>query len=261
MSAPAQSSPAEPSGIMSGLKNYITHPFTSMDSLIPDAHNVLDCLNQHEDSGNQFILILNLPKPTLVLLDEDKNALDGVEFRFMFEGTTGFIKIVPSYTHNAITRRLALAITYGTVRAGAPDWDFEWAQRTTFSPTVAGNKGKWFENSRGAVRYVLTLSVQRAQWCILLEKWQLSPPGQQVDATMASGIQQMTVPPMPPLGFQQPAAQCPFAAQRVTITPSTASGSTPLYLQFQALFDRVPTPAESDVQIGVQNLVNVAKNL
>ncbi|GIC86321.1 uncharacterized protein Aud_002689 [Aspergillus udagawae] len=60
----------------------------------------------------------------------------------------------------------------------------------------------WFENSEGAVRTVILLSIKRTRRTILLEKWQLSPPGQHVTPQQALRIQQMTIPPMSPLGLQ-----------------------------------------------------------
>ncbi|RHZ59397.1 uncharacterized protein CDV56_104734 [Aspergillus thermomutatus] len=92
----AQSTILESSDITSGLPdNYITHPFTSLKRLKIDAQRVLERLNQNSDAGNQYNLVLNLPRAIRTQLGGDKNALEGITFRLMFEATTALIKIVP----------------------------------------------------------------------------------------------------------------------------------------------------------------------
>ncbi|GIK05235.1 hypothetical protein Aspvir_009339 [Aspergillus viridinutans] len=221
----------ESSNIMSGLPDdYITHPFTSLSKLNIEAERVLERLNQNDDAGNQYILVLNLPRAIRTHLDEDKNVLQGINFRLMFDGTTALIKIVPSHPHEYATSRLRDNITFSAVLAGMSMDDILWSGKTTHRPSVAANKGKeaddcfipptrqagrnqppgwpslvietgvsesltrlrqdarwWFENSEGAVRTVILLSIKRTCGTILLEKWQLSPPGQPVTPAQAHG--------------------------------------------------------------------------
>jgi hypothetical protein len=67
-----------PSGVMSGLpSNHLLKSYTSMTSLITAARVVLGNLNQHNDAGNQYIVVLGLPKSIRTHLNEGKNALDG----------------------------------------------------------------------------------------------------------------------------------------------------------------------------------------
>lgn len=303
ISTPASQNNAQPAGLMSGLpSSYILRSFSSLRKLRIDAQQVLDELDANDD-GNQYILLLNIPKAVRIQLDEDRNALDGVGFRFMFEGSAGLIKVVPSYAHDAITGRLSFSIDRLCIRANVPDTELEWALTTTFRPTV-GTRGKkpdncllprsrqgsggqqqgwptlviesgvsesfsklhddakwWFENSGGQVRYVIILCIKRARRTILLQKLQLSCPGQPASAAMAGSIQQMVVPPMPPLVPQTAVNQHPFVAQAVTITPTTVVGSNPIYLHFQALFDRAPQPSQGDIVLDSQRLLYLAENL
>lgn len=119
----------------------------------------------------------------------------------------------------------------------------------------------WFESSDGQVRYVIILCIDRARKTILLQKLQLSYPGQPVSAAMAGGIQQMMVPPMPPLEQQPTSNQHPFVSQSVTITPAAVTGNNPICLHFQALFDRVPQMGQGDIVLDSQRLLYLAENI
>jgi hypothetical protein len=291
-----------PSHITSGLpEDYVTHPFTSLSRLGIEAERVLERLNRNDDAGNQYILVLNLPRAIRSQLVENKNVLQGIDFRLMFERTTALIKVVPSEPHETATSRLRDHITVSAVLAGASMDDILWGANKTHRPSMAANKGKeaddcfipptrhatrnqptgwpslvieagvsesltrlrydarwWFENSEGAVRTVILLSIKRRQRTILLEKWQLSPPGQSVTTQQALRIQQMTIPPMPPLGLQQAANQYPFIAQTATITTTNATGSLPIHLHYQALFDRAPGPGQPDIRLDAAALMRLA---
>lgn len=116
----------------------------------------------------------------------------------------------------------------------------------------------WFQNSQGAVRTVILLQVRRVRKTIYLEKWQLSPPGQIVTPQQELQIQRMAIPPMPPLGLQPAANQHPFIAQTATITATSATGSLPIYLHYQALFDRAPGPGQPDIRLNAPQLIRLA---
>ncbi|KAF4212562.1 hypothetical protein CNMCM8980_000769 [Aspergillus fumigatiaffinis] len=292
----------ESSNITSGLpEDSVTHPFTSLTRLNMEAQWVLQTLDQNDDAGNQYILVLNLPRAIRARLDENKNVLQGINFRLMFDGTTALIKIVPSEPHETATSRLRDNISVSAVLAGTSMDDILWSGKTTHRPSVAANKGKqaddcfipptrqprgnqpqgwpslvietgvpetlnrlrqevkwWFENSQGAVRTVILLSIERTRKTIQLEKWQLSPPSQSVTPAQALRIQQMTIPPIPPLGLQLAANQHPFIAQKATITPTSATGSLPIHLHYQALFDRAPDPGQPDIRLDAAALMRVA---
>ncbi|GFG09900.1 hypothetical protein IFM5058_04656 [Aspergillus udagawae] len=294
----------ESSNITSGLPDdYVTHPFTSLSRLNIEAQRVLERLGENDDAGNQYILVLNLPRAIRSQLDENKNVLEAINFRLMFDGTTALIKIVPSHPHESATSRMRDNI-FASLLPGTSMDDILWGGNTSHRPTVAANRGKeaddcfipptrqggrnqpqgwpslvietgvsesltrlrqdarwWFENSQGAVRTVILLSIKRTRGTILLEKWQLSPPGQPVTPQQALGIQQMTIPPMPPLGLQQAANQHPFIAQTATITRTTATGSLPIHIHYQALLDRAPGPGQHDIRLDAAALMRVAVGL
>lgn len=66
---------------------------------------------------------------------------------------------------------------------------------------------------------------------------------------------------MPPLVQQAAINQHPFVAQSVTITPETVVGSNPVYLYFEAIFDRAPQPGQGDIILDSQRLLYLAENL
>lgn len=79
----------QPTSIISGLPSgYISQSFSDLKNLQVNAEAVLDQLDANDD-GNQYILLLNMPKAVRVRLDEDKNVLDGVGFRFYVRGQRG----------------------------------------------------------------------------------------------------------------------------------------------------------------------------
>ena len=108
----------EPS-VVSGLpENHVIGDFSSIKAAIADARAILDNLNKNTDSGNQYLLILSLPNVICVNLDANKNTLDGIPFRFMFDGPSTLMKVIPPFAHDASTRRLAENILLNCLRVG-----------------------------------------------------------------------------------------------------------------------------------------------
>ena len=56
--------------------------------------------------AENFIVVLGLPESARDKLDNDKDILGGISFRFMFDDTTGIIKVVPSAVHDVTTEKL-----------------------------------------------------------------------------------------------------------------------------------------------------------
>jgi hypothetical protein len=113
--------------ITSGLPDdYVTHRFTSPSRLNIEAQRVLDRLSENGDAGNQYILVLNLPRAIRSQLDKNKNVLQGINFRLMFDGTTALIKIVTSHPHGFATSRLRDNI-FAALLAGTSMDDILWA--------------------------------------------------------------------------------------------------------------------------------------
>lgn len=77
--------------IISGLPSgYTSLSFSDLKILQVNAEAVLNQLDANDDD-NQYILLLNIPKAVRIQLDEDKNVLNGVGFRFTFEGNVSFL--------------------------------------------------------------------------------------------------------------------------------------------------------------------------
>lgn len=113
----------------------------------------------------------------------------------------------------------------------------------------------WFNNSGGDVRIVIILCVRKSQKKLLVEKWQLAPPGTPNPMTRAvvNQLQQQAPPAMPPLSKQLPAMQQPYAQQEIVVTRTAVAGG-PLVLPFEALFCRPPQGMEGDIVLGDQAL-------
>ncbi|KAI9931503.1 hypothetical protein ASPWEDRAFT_169653 [Aspergillus wentii DTO 134E9] len=256
---------------ISSVPNRVSRTFSSLQALRIDAHNVLNELSHSNYNGNQYILVQELPEDICTLLDTDRNALDGISFRFSFRDRTGLIKLIPTYNHHTCIANFIHQLTFAMITAGYPFNDIQWAGNTTFQPTSSEGKQPdncflppsrqgyggqpgwptmvleaavseslpqlreevkwWFENSEGAVRIVLLLGVEQAERTVFLEKWE-----------------------------QSEVYQSPYMAQQVKITPSTADEAS-LCLSFAALFDRAPGLAERDVVLDTQGLVRIAANL
>ncbi|OJJ46408.1 hypothetical protein ASPZODRAFT_1961593 [Penicilliopsis zonata CBS 506.65] len=268
-----------------------------MIGLRADAQRALDELHRNNDSGNRYILLPNLPRAIRIQLDKDKNMLDGIPFRLTFEGRTGVMKIIPSYTHGVVTRRIADEILFQSMLNRTPEDDIGWAATTTFRSTTR-HKGKQPDDcflpatrqGRGgdppkSPTLVLESGVleslprlhEDVKW------WFQNSSGAvrivlvfSIDKTrrtillekwqrrsadrMLHGINQMPIS-MPAMDLQDPELQQLYVAQSITITSTSVVGSVPLSLHFESLFDRAPQSAERDLQLDVQRLVDIAQNL
>lgn len=129
-------------------------------------------------------------------------------------------------------------------------------------PRLRADADWWFTNSNGAIRIVLLFSIRKASKRVVVEKWQLAPPGTAAPLTTnaINLLRQQQPTPMPPL-VQQPAAmQLPYAAQEITIETNQIRGS-PLIIPFQALFDRLPQGNEHDIVLGDQDLRSITDSV
>ena len=245
-------------------------------------------------------MVLDLPEFARARLDNDKDVLGGIEFRFQFDETTGVIKI-HSAAHDATTENLK---DDASLAMGVPKLQMSWGVTTTH-PGTYSRKGKqpdqcfwpatrqptgdqlrgwptlvietgvseslpklredamwWFQNSNGEVCIVLLLSINKNQRTALLEKWQLASTNTPRPMTRTTPIQlrQQVPPPMPPLVRQIPMAQQPFAHQEIQLTQTSRTGG-PLVLPFEALFCRPPQGTEADITLAQQELLPILRNL
>ena len=119
------------------------HVFTNRERLQTAAQTVLDSLTRNECDGSQWILIHDIPKSIIDSLDNDKNFLDGINYRFQWEGTTGLTKVIPSAAHEQINVDFTALVGDKLAGMGIHRRDRRWGLSTTYRPsTGTGCKGK-----------------------------------------------------------------------------------------------------------------------
>ncbi|KAI2703907.1 hypothetical protein CBS147372_2376 [Penicillium roqueforti] len=234
--------------------NHMVRVFTSMNRLRTAANEVFASLD-NKQSTNQWLLVLGLPTTVIKRLDEDRNCLEAIDYRFQWQGRSGLIKVIPTAQHETITTRVMFSVNDALAAMGLHWSDSEWVGHTTYKPNLA--KGKQPDNAflppsrctiplsstgwptlvieTGVSESLSQLRADAAKWFadsngdvrialviaikdsrVDIEKWQLAPEG-------AS-----------PLDLQVPDSQQPYCAQEITITPQGVTG-TPLVLPFTAL--------------------------
>ncbi|GFF26971.1 hypothetical protein IFM61606_09859 [Aspergillus udagawae] len=258
-------------------EDHILVQFTNMERLQQTAERVHDSLNKKED-GNQFILVLGLTKNARLDLDSEERPLNGISYRFMFENTTGILKIL-TYGHDVMTSNITRQIDLLCVRMGMdPTSEFA-SGGTTTRLLCAKSKGKqpdgclfpkariqrdreawptlvieagvaaslprlreearwWLRNSQGEVRIVLVLGIHRQRRTLIMEKW-----GQQ-DRTP---INQRQLPPQAEAPLQA------YAAQTIEISSESISGA-PLVLPFEELLERPRQGKETDIVLAGEQI-------
>ncbi|KAL4895672.1 hypothetical protein BDV59DRAFT_172930 [Aspergillus ambiguus] len=265
----------------------ITRTYTTMKRLEQTVHDVLQTLQANDCNGNQWVQVLGLTKEAIERLDNDKESLEGVAFRFEWEGTTGLIKVIPSAAHESLLNDFSSKVATELQNMGINWPDRRWIGTTTYKP---GNKGKaadqaftppsrrvtqgqtrgwptlvvevgvsdsmpklrsnakfWLNNSNGQTRFIILISVKRAR--VTFEKWMLMPPNAPNPAPHAY-IDTLRSRPIhnPPLVNQPAVNQQLYSAQEVVVSPTGMTGA-PMVLPFRALYDRAPRPNESNIVI------------
>ncbi|OJJ41701.1 hypothetical protein ASPWEDRAFT_179408 [Aspergillus wentii DTO 134E9] len=131
----------EEHGIMSGLPNdYALVHFHRFQQIKTATKQVFDALAEN-GGGNQFVVVLGLPETARRRLDTEKNCLDGISFRFMWENYTGLIKVIPSAEHDFTTGAIRTHLERMFTGMGIARDEVGFAMSTTHKPAV-GNRGK-----------------------------------------------------------------------------------------------------------------------
>ncbi|KAL4780853.1 hypothetical protein BJX76DRAFT_364024 [Aspergillus varians] len=286
--------------LISGLPTgYVVRTFSRFQRLQSDAKEILQSLKENHD-GNQWLVVLGLSRSTIQKLDDDHGSLGGVEYRFQWEGTSGLIKVLPSYTHDMTTDMVTRTIDDKLSAMGIRTVDRRWAGTSTYKPTTT--KGKQGDQAfvppsrcpspQRAVDWptvVIETGVSEscprlredARWWlanssgdvrivliisikrnkVYFEKWQLAPPNAPRPLTRRYlDTLRQKSPQMPPL-FQQPAAtQQAYSAHEVEVTSNGTVGA-PMILPFATLYDRPPGPGESDIVLGSQDFQDITNIL
>ena len=260
--------------------NYMVQVFSSMKRLRVAANEVFTSLD-NKQSTNQWLLVLGLSSPVIRRLDEDRNCLERINYRFQWQGRSGLIKVIPTNQHETITTRVMFSVNDALAAMGLHWKDSEWVGHITYKSNLA--KGKQPDNAfvppsrctttlstigwptlvieTGMSESLSQLRADAARWFadsngsvrialvitvkdsrVDIEKWQLAPEG------------------VPPLYPQVPASQQPYCAQEIIITPQGVIG-TPLILPFNALYDRAPGPGESDVLITTADCLSITRRM
>lgn len=269
----------------------ISRTYTAMKQLEEAAYSVLETLQANDCDGNQWILVLELTKDAIERLDNDKECLGGVDFRFEWEGATGLIKVIPSATHDSLINDFTLKVGSDLQNMGIHWTDRRWIGTTTYRQANKGRQGDqaftppsrqvakgetqgwptlvlevgvsesmaklrssakfWLNNSDGQTRFVILVSASRAR--VTFEKWMLMPPNAPNPAPPAY-VAALRSRPLhsPPLVNQPAASQQLYSAQEVVVTQTWMTGA-PMILPFRALYDRAPGPNESDITIIAQD--------
>jgi hypothetical protein len=260
--------------------DHIVVQFTTVENLQQTAERVHDSLNQTGD-GNQFILVLGLTKIACIELDSEERPLNGIPYRFMWDDTTGILKIL-TYGHDVVTLNIARAIDLFCSRMGMePTAEFAWGGTTTrllcgrtkgkqpdgclFSkarmqrdreswPTLVIEAGVtaslprlreearwWLRKSQGEVRMVLVLGIHRQRLTLVIEKWEQQEHSR-------TPIQQQQLSHQPEASLQA------YAAQSIEISPESVSGA-PLVLPFEELLERPRQGREADIILAEEQLL------
>ena len=93
-------------------------------------------LEQNNWQGNQWLLVRGMSQTVIDRLSNDPDCLSGIAFRFMWIGTTGLIKVVPSIPHDLTTSSVDHYIDRQCIRMGVADSDLVWGHTVTTPGTV-----------------------------------------------------------------------------------------------------------------------------
>ncbi|KAJ5926168.1 hypothetical protein N7516_007941 [Penicillium verrucosum] len=258
----------------------------SLRSLRHEARRIIEWFQDHTD-GNQWIVVIGLTSILIETLTTGRNALNGVPYRFQWEGTTGLIKVVPRGEHEIATSQfttvihdelkamglpLAKKLTTRTCppsrhtrpieNAGYPSLVIETGVSESLG-RLRQDARKWFADSAGDVRIVILIHASENIVCF--EQWQLAPSTaprplnkRYIDTLRAE------TPNIPPLTGQPAQLQQVYCANQVDVTRNSVPGmpnvidGAPMVLPFIAIHDRPPGPGEWDIEIGQQEFDDIA---
>lgn len=229
---------------------------------------------KNDSEANQYTLVLNLPNGVRDQLADDKNTLDGIPFRFIFEGQTGLIKIVSSYSHDAAARRFA-----GRIMAMCRGMGFSMKESNGWmgsvfhytSPALAdATQGKSADECSFPLERRGGISGQFEWPTLVIEtgvpkslprleqdaRWWLANSGSAVRIVLLLIIDRgcETID----LQLISPERQQPYNAQTARITTNDATGDLPIVIHPQALLDQ-GTLEGGSIVLDAQTLVDIAR--
>jgi hypothetical protein len=119
---------------------YVVRTFSNIRRLQTDANDVLTTLEANGNQGNQFLVVRDLTKPAIKILDNDRSSLGGVSYRFQWDGSVGIIKIIPGAAHHFTTMNVLQVLTLQLNAMGIPMTDSAWGGATTYKPQATTGK-------------------------------------------------------------------------------------------------------------------------
>lgn len=114
--------------------------FTNFKRLALAAKYVLNQLEANGEEGNQFLVVLGISNYSRDRLMNEKDIL-GVSYRFMWDGNTGIIKVLPSRSHDSTTSEFRAEIADKISDMGISRLQAHWGATTRHAGTVI-TKGK-----------------------------------------------------------------------------------------------------------------------
>ena len=102
---------------------------------------IYEQLEHDNGEGNQWLVIRGLSQAAIERLSNRTGCLAGIPFRFMWVGTTGLIKVVPTGAHDITTSELRSYIEDQRRQMGMPRLDILWGSTVT-TPGTATTHGK-----------------------------------------------------------------------------------------------------------------------
>ncbi|GIC87096.1 uncharacterized protein Aud_003477 [Aspergillus udagawae] len=260
---------------------------------------IYDQLEQNNWQGNQWLVIRGMSQAAIDRLSNRRDCLLGIGFRFMWIGTTGIIKVVPSSAHDLTTSAVSQYIDRQCIRMGVPDSDIVWGLTVTTPGTVT-TSGKEPDNCLFPPNR-LPLGGQLNGWQSLVIETGVSESLEKLRQDAAWWFQnssgdtrivilisikavtkqirfekwQLAPPNLRPTRQaldqlrQQPNLMPPLVQQQAhsqtafchqeVIVTPNSITGGPLVIPFRAIFDRQPTGAEGDIVINDQGFRTITR--
>ncbi|KXG45557.1 uncharacterized protein PGRI_033240 [Penicillium griseofulvum] len=253
---------------------HVVHHFTDFKLLCACAKTLVESLQSK--SENQWLVVLGLSQSDIQRLDEDHNCLEGIEYRFSWEGQTGLIKIVPSFEHDSVTDALTRAVDLSLIKMGlVSTTNRKWVATTTYKPTV--NKGKQADQgflppSRrppipGSSPGWPTLAIETGLSESLSQlrhnaRWWFSNSSGEVRIVLVISISKrkdrVSIEKWQLASTNRPRSLT--CAHEVAITANGVTGA-PLTITFVALYDRPPAHGEGDIVLTARDFLDITSDL
>lgn len=255
--------------------------FSNLKRLAVTAQSIRDQLVAYQEEGNQYLAITRLSEYAEDTLRNDEGAL-GVEYTFMWDGSTGVVKVQPSRKHLFPTECLRADITQKLFDMNLGVRDQQWGKNMEHIGT-SSYKGKQPDQCfHPPARFPIIGSRSHPWPTMVIESGvTASLPKLQEDAKWwfyhSSGevrivlivcvslstervkIEKWQLAPPDTTGNMLTLDTDVNATQTIEITPKEASSH--LTLPFATLYDRDPKGKETDIVLSPEQLANCVSSV